>query len=95
MPKRRYLTITEAQKEELEWVRDKHPKAHIREKAGILLKIAGGMSPYAASQEGGMKPHHPDTIYKWLNWYEEQGIQRFEVQAGRGRKPAFFPSERK
>jgi transposase len=95
MPKRRYLTLSEEQKAELERLRDHDAKAHIREKAAILLKIAEGMSPHAASQMGGLKRHHPDTVYKWLAWYEDQGIQRFEVQPGRGRKPAFSPSEGK
>lgn len=91
MPKRRTLMLTEDQKRELEKVRDHHGKAHMREKAAILLKIAAGMSPHAASQEGGLKAHHPDTIYKWMDWYEAEGIQRLEVQPGRGRKPAFSP----
>jgi len=92
MPKRRILALTAEQKSELEQVRDQHTKAHMREKAAILLKINAGVSPHAAAQGGGLKPHHPDTIYKWLNWYEAAGLQRLEVQPGRGRKPAFSPS---
>jgi transposase len=91
MPKRRYFTLTDDQRIELVQVRDQHVKAHMREKAAILLKIADGMSPHAASQYGGLKPHHPDTIYKWMDWYESEGIQRLEIQPGRGRKPAFSP----
>ena len=91
MPKRRYLTLTKEQEKELRKVRDQHPKPYMREKAAILLKIAAGMSPHMASQEGGLKEHHPDTIYKWMDWYQTAGIQRLEVQPGRGRKPAFSP----
>ena len=91
MPKRRTLSLTDEQRKELEQVRDHHEKAHMREKASILLKIADGMSPHATSQIGGLKPHHPDTIYKWMDWYESEGIQRLEIQPGRGRKPAFSP----
>lgn len=92
MPKRRTLFLNDEQREELERVRDHHVKAHMREKAAILLKIAAGMSPHAAAQHGGLKAHHPDTIYKWLDWYESGGVQRLAIQPGRGRKPAFFPS---
>lgn len=91
MPKRRMLELTETQKQELYEVRDSHEKAHMREKAAILLKISDGMSPHAAAQAGGLKVHHPDTIYKWMTWYEAEGLQRLEVQPGRGRKPAFSP----
>jgi transposase len=85
------LELTETQKQELYEVRDSHEKSHMREKAAILLKISDGMSPHAASQAGGLKVHHPDTIYKWMTWYEAEGLQRLEVQPGRGRKPAFSP----
>ena len=91
MPKRRMLELTEAQKQELCEVRASHEKAHMREKAAILLKISAGMSPHAAAQAGGLKAHHPDTIYKWMTWYESQGLERLAVQPGRGRKPAFSP----
>jgi transposase len=91
MPKRRTLTLSETQRRELEQARDRHRKAHVREKVAILLKIAAGMSPHAAAQRGGLKPHHPDTIYKWMTWYETGGLERLEVQPGRGRKPGFSP----
>jgi len=91
MPKRRTLTLSAQERSELKRVRDTHRKGHMREKAAILLKIADGMSPHAASLRGGLKAHHPDTIYKWLNWYEAGGISRLEVRPGRGRKPAFSP----
>lgn len=91
MPKRRMLELSEEQVRELCQVRDNHEKAHMREKAAILLKISGGMTPHEASQIGGLKAHHPDTIYKWMTWYENEGLKRLEVQSGRGRKPAFSP----
>lgn len=91
MPKRRYLNLTDDQRRELVHARDHHQKGHMREKAAILLKIADGMSPHAAAQSAGHKPHHPDSIYKWMNWYESDGLERLNVQKGRGRKAAFFP----
>ena len=92
MPKRRYLQLTEVQRVELEEVRARHPKAHMREKAAVLLKIADGLSPHQAAQEGGLKAHQAKSIYSWLNRYERHGIIGLEVSPGRGRKPAFSPS---
>lgn len=92
MPKRRYLELTEVQRVELEKVRARHPKAHMREKAAILLKIADGLSPHQAARQGGLKAHQPKSIYGWLNRYEDQGIIGLAVSPGRGRKPAFSPS---
>jgi transposase len=91
MPKRRTLLLTDEQRLELDQVRNQHEKAHMREKAAVLIKIADSMSPHAAAMHGGLKSHHPDTIYKWMDWYEAEGIQRLEIQPGRGRKPAFSP----
>ena len=94
MPKRRYLQLTEAQRDELKWVRDRHRKAHMREQAAVLLQIAGGVSPHKAALESGLKPHQPKSIYRWLNQYEKEGIVGLEIKPGRGRKPAFSPSVR-
>jgi DNA-binding PadR family transcriptional regulator len=91
MPKRRYLHLTDEQRTELEDVRDHHPKAYMREKAAILLKIAHDMSPHQTAQGGGLKPHQPKSIYNWLNRYEVEGVAGLEVKPGRGRKPAFSP----
>ena len=91
MPKRRYLPLTQEQETELEKVRDHHCKAHIREKAAVLLKIADGMSAHQAAQTGGLRPHQPKSIYKWLDWYEAEGVAGLEIKPGRGRKPAFSP----
>ena len=91
MPKRRYLKLNEAQKQALEQVRDSHEKAHMREKAAVLLKIAAGMTPHQAALKGGLKERHPDTIYSWMDKYEAGGIEALQVRSGRGRKPAFSP----
>lgn len=92
MPKRRYLELTEMQRAELQQVRDRHAKAHMREKAAVLVKIADGLSPHQAAAGGGLKAHQPKSIYNWLNRYERDGIAGLEIGPGRGRKPAFSPS---
>lgn len=92
MPKRRYLHLSDAQRAELEKVRDQHAKAHMREKAAVLLKIANGMTPHHAAAHAGLKSHQPKSIYAWLNRYEAEGVAGLEVKPGRGRTPAFSPS---
>ena len=87
MPKRRYLDLSPEQHAELVGIRDRHPKPYMREKAAILLKIANGMSPHAASQSGGLRPHDSDTVYRWMDRYEEEGTAGLAIKAGRGRKP--------
>ena len=91
MPKRRYLTLSKTQREELMAIRDRHQKAYMREKAAALLKISKGQSPHDVALHGLLKPHAPDTIYAWMDRYEKEGIAGLRVKAGRGRKPAFSP----
>jgi len=91
MPKRRYLKLTPTAKKELEQVRDHHQKPYMREKASALLQIAAGASAHQVAQSGLLKPRDPDSLYHWLNRYEQAGIQGLYVQAGRGRNAAFSP----
>ena len=92
MPKRRYLNLTESEKEELEDIRDHHEKPYLRAKASALLKINAGASPHAVALSGLLKPRSPDTIYRWLDRYETDGAEGLLVKTGRGRKPAISPS---
>lgn len=91
MPKRRYLFLTEEEKEELEMVRDSHEKPYMREKASALLKIAAGQSAHQVALSGLLKARDPDAVYEWMDRYEAEGAEGLEVRDGRGRKPAFSP----
>ncbi len=73
--KKRTLILTIDQRQALEDLRDTSPKPYLRERAGALLKIFGGMAPYAVSQQGLLKVREPDTIYDWLDRYQEQGLE--------------------
>jgi hypothetical protein len=44
MPKRLTLNLIPEQREELERMRDRHPKPYLRERAPALLQIADGRS---------------------------------------------------
>lgn len=93
MAKRRTLTLSESERAELERYRERDPRPYIRERCAALLKIADGETPHAVALHGLLKPRDPDSVYGWLNRYLEHGIAGLVMQPGRGRKPAFSPSE--
>ena len=91
MPTRRTLDLSTKQRRNLIEVRDHHEIPYMREKAAALIKIADGRSPHEVAQRGLLRRRDPDTVYAWLNTYEDDGIDGLYVAAGRGRKPAFSP----
>ena len=86
------LELTVQEVLELEEVRDHASKPYLRERAAAILKIAKGNSGREVALHGLLKPHWQDTIYEWVVRYRAQGKVGLEIKAGRGRKPAFFPS---
>lgn len=93
MPERVSLELSTAEKAALEEMRDEHPKAYLRERAAALLKVAAGQSVNAVAAHGLLKRHEPETVSGWVRRYQAAGLAGLKVNAGRGRKPAFFPSE--
>ena len=74
MPLRRSLDLSEQQRQELEHHRDRDARPYVRERCAALLKIADGHSPHAVAKRGLLKPRDPDTVYSWLDWYEQEGF---------------------
>ncbi len=70
----RSVTLTAAQRAELEQVRDRDRRAYLRECAAAILKIADGQSAHAVARAGLLKRRKPDTVYTWLNKFARQGI---------------------
>ncbi len=91
MPAPLKIELSAEQRQELEEIRDKHPKPYMRERATAILKIADGMSGLQVSREGLYKQRHPDTVYRWVRRYLAEGVAGLEIRKGRGRKPAYFP----
>jgi hypothetical protein len=91
MPKIIHLELSEAQRVELERVRDRDARAYMREKAAALLKIAEGQIAAQVAERGLHKTHDPDVIYRWLKEWEAQGVAGLVIKKGRGRKSAFSP----
>ena len=92
MPKPLVLNLNEAQRGELEQIRDHAAKPHMREKAAALLKIAEGQSGLQVGLNGLLRRRDADTIYRWVKRYEREGATGLAVRSGRGRKPAFSPT---
>jgi transposase len=90
MPAPLKIELSTEQRQELEAVRDRHPKPYMRERASAILKIADGMSGLQVSREGLPKRRDPDTVYRWVRRYLAEGIKGLEIRKGRGRKPAHF-----
>ncbi|SRR5579883_1472457 len=89
------LILTAEQIKELERVRETHPKAHFRVKAAALLKVAQGLSIEEVRLHGLLKPVTWETLKGWIIRYQQEGLQGWNVRAGRGRKPAFSPCGQK
>jgi transposase len=74
MPLRRTLELTASQCQELIEHRDHDPHPYVRERCAAILKIADGQSAHAVACHGLLKPRDPDTVYSWLNHYEQAGL---------------------
>jgi transposase len=74
MPLRRSLDLTDLQRADLLHYRDHDPRPYVRERCAAILKVADGQSAHAVACQGLLKPRDPDTLYSWLNHYEEAGL---------------------
>lgn len=86
------LELSDEQRQALEAVRDRSPKAYLRERAAALLKIAAGESGLQVAEHGLLKRRKADTVYEWVQRYRAGELEGLTMTAGRGRKPAFSPS---
>ena len=75
MPKRRTLTLTEAQRRSLTDHRDHDSRPYVRERCAALLKIAEGKSPHWVALHGLLQRRDQDALYNWLNIYEVEGLK--------------------
>lgn len=74
MATRRTLRLKTREQRELEHYRDHDARPYVRERCGALLKVAQGETPHAVARQGLLKPRDPDTLYGWLQVYEEEGV---------------------
>ena len=88
--RRREVLLSQELREELIQARDHHEKAFVRVKAAAILKAAEGIALKEIAQHRLLKPVQYDTVRRWIEQYEHEGLPGLLVQQGRGRKPAFF-----
>lgn len=68
------VQLNAEQQRELQDARDHHPKPYVRERSAAILLMAEGKSPHWIAKHGILKPREPDTLYRWVNWYQTQGL---------------------
>ena len=89
------IELTPEQKRELVELRDHAPKAYVRERAAALLKLGAGEGLLAVAEHGLLRRRDRHTVLNWLSRYRTEGVAGLTVRAGRGRKAAFFPPQRR
>jgi hypothetical protein len=87
----RRLELTEAERATLEQAVKHHPKPYVRERASALIKVANRAVASGVAEHGLLVRHAPDTVYRWLDRYEAEGIAALTVRPGRGRKARLSP----
>lgn len=71
---RRELKLTEEQRQELAQRRDHDPRPYVRERCAAMLKIADGQAANAVARSALLKPRDPDTLYDWMDHFEQEGV---------------------
>ena len=92
MPTSFQFAVTASQRRELLTARDHDPRPYVRERAAGLLKVADGASLRQVAHTGLLRRRRSETVRAWIARYQTAGLAGLRVQAGRGRKPLFFPA---
>lgn len=91
MPKRFIIQLSEAEKAQLERWAKSPPKPYLRERARAILRIASGTPIMQVAQTLRIRVHRT-AVSEWAHRFAEERVAGLKIRAGRGRKPAFFPS---
>lgn len=68
------LRLSEAERVTLQEGARHHPRPDARERCAALLKVAQGHSPHWVATQGLLVWRDPDSIYRWLNYYRDEGL---------------------
>jgi len=74
MYQRRTLALSDGERAALLYHRDHDPKPFARERCAAVLQIAEGRAPFAVARAGLLRPRDPDTVYAWLDYYQQEGL---------------------
>ena len=55
------------------------------------MQVAEGRSGRWVAMNGLLGERKPDTVYGWLDRYEDKGMGGVAIDEGRGRKAAYEP----
>jgi hypothetical protein len=88
---RREVRLTAEQREQLTWMVKHDPKPYRRERASAVLQVAEGKTASQVAAGGLLVPRDPDTVYGWLDRFDDDGVAGLTMTPGRGRKPTHFP----
>ncbi len=72
--RQRTVTLSWAQRRELEQARDHDPRPYVRERCAAVVKVADGATAHAVARHGLLTPRDPDTVYAWLDHYAATGL---------------------
>jgi hypothetical protein len=86
------IELSPAQVAELSFIRGRHPKPYVRERAAAILKLHAGEHIEDIATTGLLKRHEPETVSGWAKRYLAEGARGLLVKPGQGRKPSFSPS---
>ena len=92
--RQRTVKLSNGERNELIEHRNHDPRPDVRERCAAVLKVADGQSPHAVAQRGLLRPRDPDTVYSWLDRYEQAGIEGLLSGRQGGSRPHPFPATR-
>ena len=82
--KKRYITLNDEQREELERAYRRGQRAHFRNRCRAILLSDKGYDIDSIADIFGV---YRQAIYRWFNGYEKDGIKGLENKGKGGRKP--------
>jgi len=87
------LALTDEQIVDLQRALKKHPKAYVRERASAILQIHQGKPGSQVAKEGLLRKRRENTLYEWVQRFQQGGMASLLIDAGRGRKAAYSPPQ--
>mgnify|MGYP002682911470 CR=1 FL=1 len=68
------IELSAVQRQELERMRKRDPKAYKRERASAVLQAAEGKSASEIARQGLLRPRYYETVVAWLKAYQAEGV---------------------
>ena len=82
-----HVSLTDAQRVDLEALRDRDPRPYLRERAAAILKVAQNQSAVQVARTGLLRSHHRSTVERWVRRFREQGSRSLVMDPRGGGRP--------